>query len=94
MHFQPASTASANTLRIGYVANADAAGEVVQVYYGSQVGQFTVQPGAWHYYLPVHGSAMSVVLLSQGDLPGLCFGSAIAGSIVPFPALPIPRTGA
>jgi hypothetical protein len=93
LHFQPVSTAFASTLRIGYVANSSAAGQVVQVYYGSESGQFTVQPGENHYYLPVHGSAGSVVLSSQGDFSGLCFGPAIAGYIVPFPGFPIPRIG-
>ena len=93
MHFQPTSTVFANTLRIGYVATSNAAGQVVQVSYGSQVSQFTVRPGEWHYYMPVHGSAVSVVLSSQGAFSGLCVGPAIAGAIVPFPALPIPTVG-
>jgi hypothetical protein len=93
MQFQPTSTVFANTLRIGYVANSSAAGHVVQVAYGSQIGQFTVKSGEWHYYLPVHGSAASVVLSSQGAVSGLCVGPAIAGVIVPFPGLPIPTVG-
>jgi hypothetical protein len=93
MHFQPGSAIFASTLRIGYVANSNAAGQVVQVSYGSQLGQFTVQPGEWHYYLPVHSSAASVVLSSQADLSGLCFAPAIAGIIVPLPGKPIPTIG-
>jgi hypothetical protein len=93
MRFQPASVAFASTLRIGYAANSSAAGQVVQVNYGTEVGQFTVQPGEWHYYLPVHGSAASVVLQSDGNFSGLCFGPVIAGYIVPFPGFPIPAIG-
>jgi len=93
MHFQPASTFFTNTLRIGYVANSNAAGQVIQVSYGNQVGQFTVRTGPWHYYLPVHGYAPSVVLSSQGGFSGMCFVPAISGYIVPFPGSPIPGTG-
>ncbi len=94
LHFQTTSTVFASTLRIGYVANSNAAGQIVHVSYGSQVGQFTVQAGQWHYYLPVHGSAATVVLSSQGDdFSGVCLGPAIAGTIVPFPARPIPALG-
>ena len=94
LHFQVASTVVASTLRIGYAANSNAAGHVVQVSYGSQVGQFTVQAGLWRYYLPVHGSAATVVLSSQGDdFSGVCLGPAIAGVVVPFPARPIPALG-
>ena len=49
--------------------------------------------GRTHYYLPVHGGAASVVLSSQGDFSGLCFGPAIAGYVGPFPGFPIPRIG-
>ncbi len=70
-----------------------AAGQVVQLNYGREAGQFTVQPGANHFYLAVHGSAATVALRSQGDFSGLCFGPAIAGYIVPFPGLPIPKIG-
>ena len=59
------SVAFASTLRIGYVANWSAAGQVVQVNYGREAGQFTVQPGANHFYLAVHGSAATVALRSH-----------------------------
>jgi hypothetical protein len=93
LHFQPVSVAWANTLRVGYIAESGAVGQVIEVYYGQKVGTFTVQPGIHKVYLPVHGSAASVVLQGRGGFAGLCFAPAVAGYVVGFPGSPIPSIG-
>jgi hypothetical protein len=90
--FQPVSVSFAEVLRIAYVARAALAGQVVTVRYGNFSGQFTVRSGLHKVYFPVHGSAPNVVVQAQSPFGGLCFGSAAAGYVGPFPGDPIPSS--
>jgi hypothetical protein len=88
--FQPVSASYSQVLRIGYVANAAAAGQIVTVTYGSFTGRFTAQSGAMNVYFPVHGSAANVTLQAQTGGGAVCFDSAVSGYVIPFPGSPIP----
>jgi hypothetical protein len=92
--FQPVSVGSAEVLRVGYVAAASAAGQLVTVRYGSFTGQFTVRPGLHRVYFAVRGSAQNVIMQAQPSFSGVCFAPAVAGVVGPFPGSPIPVTGA
>lgn len=88
--FAPASEESARVLRVDYGATAIAAGATVTVTYGTFTGQFAVRPGQHHVYFAIQGSAQDVGLAVQPATGGLCFASAVAGNVAPFPANPIP----
>jgi hypothetical protein len=88
--FQSASVRFLQVLRIGYVATAGAAGEIVTVAYGSFAGSFAVMPGAQKVYFAVHRGAARVALQAQGGIGSVCFASAVAGYVIPFPGSPIP----
>ena len=85
----PLSAVAANpaVLRIGYLAPA---GDRVVVQFGGQSQVLTLQQGLHSAYLPVHGSASSVVVQTVSG-GGPCIGDAEAGVLLPSasgPAIP------
>jgi hypothetical protein len=80
-------------LRIGYLANAAAAGSSVTVTYNGSTHEIPVMGNVNNAYLPVTGAAAEVTLsanLSNGA--AFCFEKAVAGYFVPLPGTGAPVT--
>lgn len=73
-----------NMLRFGYLAAGTAKGEKITVRYGNNSQQVTLESGLHTVYIPVKGSARSVVFSGTAAAgPALCIGSMSAGIVVP-----------
>jgi hypothetical protein len=92
--FMPFALPYVQTLRIGYVAAAGAAGTVVTVQYGPYIEHFTVLAGVHNVYFAVERRAPRLVLSANAPSGGLCFGQATAGLVGASDTAPIPSTSA
>lgn len=73
-----------NMLRFGYLAAGAAKGQKITVRYGNNSHQVTLESGLHTVYIPVKGSARSVVFSGTAvSGPALCIGSMSAGIVVP-----------
>jgi len=90
LRFGTPSVSWARVLRIGYVANQAAAGELIAVTYGSFTSHFTVIAGLQKVYFAVQGSATDVTLQARARSGDFCVAPAVAGDISAFPGSPIP----
>jgi hypothetical protein len=79
LSFPAATPPGTAYLEIGYLAGVASAGQTVNVTYGSISRPMVLHPGLSVDYMPVSGSATTVII--DDPLPGLCVSKALAGVI-------------
>jgi hypothetical protein len=77
-------------LRIGYLANAAAAGGSVTVTYNGSTSEIPIMGTANNAYLPVTGAAPEVTLKANLPTGTFCFEKAVAGYFIALPGTGVP----
>jgi hypothetical protein len=80
-------------LRIGYLANAGAAGSSVTVTYNGSTHEIPITGTVNNAYLPVTGTSPEVTLSANlGSGATFCFEKAVAGYFIPLPGTGVPAS--